>query len=591
MTDRIRILGIAPYVGLKELMQEVAAERSDVYLAVFVGDLTEGVNLVMEHQRRGFSGIVSRGGTAEMIRQTASLPVTEVNLSVFDVLRAIRLAQSYDGKFAIVGFPSITKCAKILCDLLRYDIEIVTIKNQEEVDICLQALKREGYSMMLGDMVTTVSAKFIGVNGILITSGGESVEAAFDHAVEIYHGHKKNLEELEFLNTLLLTVENDLIVFDENGEMKLSFGNGTSLDEETLSFMKKNVSSVLKRGEQKMLKQRTDDELATFHGRGFSTENGRYCAFTLTRVPKLHIYGKQGVTFQNKTDLMEDVSNVFCRSNSVGKLAGIIEKYGGSDLPVLILGESGTGKDKTANSIYANSKLSDNPMVSIDCGVVTEKKWSWLVENEYSPFQEDKFTIYIKNADRLSEPLSARLLQYFEDTGICERNRMIFSYVTRHGTEPGESPFCAQLENALSCLVIKLSPLRQRPEDIPSLCSLYINEINIASGKSVVGLTPEATALMRDYHWENNLNQLQRVLWQLVTLSESPYISASEVVEILAAEGGPASVGHSLNLNRPLDEITKDIAWTVLREEGMNRSKAARRLGISRSTLWRMLSK
>jgi transcriptional regulator with PAS, ATPase and Fis domain len=591
MSNKIRILGIAPYAGLKELMQEVAAQRSNIDLEVFVGDLTDGVNLALEHQRRGFSGIVSRGGTAEMIRQAVSIPVVEVNLSVYDVLRAIRLAENYYGKFAIVGFPSITNCAKILCDLLRHKIDIVTIKNRGEVDICLETLKREGYSMVLGDMVTTVSAKFAGINGILITSGGESVEAAFDHVIEIYRGYKKNLEELEFLNRLLLTVRNDIVVFSENGEVRVPFVGSASLDEDILFFMKKNVSSVLARGEEKILKQRGDGELITLHGRGFSTENGRYCAFSLTRSPELHAYCGQGVTFQNKTDLMEDVNNIFCRSNSVGKLTGIAEKYGGSDLPILILGESGTGKDKTANSIYVHSKLSDNPMVSIDCGFVTEKKWSWLVENEYSPFQEEKFTIYIKNTDLLSESLGARLIQYFEDTGIRERNRMIFSYVIQHGAEAGKNPFSARLQNVLSCLVIKLSPLRQRPEDIPSLCSLYINEINVASGKSVVGLTPEATALMQDYHWEKNLDQLRRVLWQLVTLGDSPYISADEVAEALAAEGGPAPAGHSLNLNRTLDEITKDIAWAVLQEEGMNRSQAARRLGISRSTLWRMLGK
>ena len=587
MNDRIRILGIAPYAGLKELMQDVALQRSDVELEAYVGDLSYGVELVQEHQRRGFSGIISRGGTAEMIRRVASVPVTEVALSVYDVLRAMRLAQSYNGKFAIVGFSSITNCAKILRDLLQYEIEIATIKSQEEVVSCLETLKKQGCSMVLGDMVTTVNAKFAGMNGILITSGGESVEAAFDRAIEVCEGYRKNLEEIEFFHALLSSTKDEIIVFNENGDIK--FSSSHSLDEETMSFMKKNVASVLERGEKKIMRQQTDEEIVTFLGKNFSTATGRYCAFTLKQASKSNVFDRQGITFQNKADLIEDVTNVFSRSNSVGRFAGFVEKYGRSDLPVLIMGEPGTGKDKTAISIYIRGKLSDNPMISIDCAVVGDKKWSQLLESEYSPFLEENFTIYIKNVDHLSESTGVQLIKYFEDVGTCEKNRLLFSCVTKRNVD--EASFCSILKNKLSCLVIKLLPLRQRPEDIPSLCSLYINEINAATGKEVIGLTHDAMVLMRDFPWKYNLNQLKRVLTQLVVLSDSPYISADDVAAILAAEDEwkPEPTACGLNLNQPLSDITRDIVRAVVSQEGMNQSKAALSLNISRSTLWRML--
>jgi len=590
--SRIKILGIAPYLGLKELMQDIAHQRSDIELEVYVGDLSDGVELVLEHQRRGFSGIVSRGGTAEIIRRVANIPVTEVTLSVYDVLRTIKLAQSYNGKFAIVGFSSITNCAKILKDLLQFEIEIVTIKNQAEVVPCLETLKEQGCSMVLGDMVTTVNARLTGMNGILITSGGESVEAAFDHAVVISEGHRKNLEEVEFLHALLYSMKEDIAVFDENERLK--FSASRSLNEEMESFMKKNITSVLERGEKKILKRQTDEdgkELLALIGRGFSTTTGRYCAFTSKRTPKPHAYDGQGVTFQSKEDLLEDVSNAFCRSNSIGKSAGLIEKCAHSNLPIIIMGEPGTGKDKTANSIYMRSKLSDNPMISINCAVVSEKKWSHLFESEYSPFLEKSHTIYVKNLDQLSEHTAVQLVRYFEETGAFERNRLIFSYITKHNVD--EPLICSDLKYKLSCLIVRLPPLRQRPEDIPSLCSLYINEINATTGKGVIGLKPEAMALMRNFHWEYNLNQLQQILTQLVVLSDSPYISADDVADILAAESKrkPELIGHGLNLNQPLNDISRDIVRVVLSEESMNRSNAARRLQISRSTLWRMLRK
>jgi len=598
MADKIRMLGIAPYSGLKELMQDIAHQRSDIELEAYTGDLSFGAKLALEHQRRGFAGIISRGGTAEMIRRVAGVPVTEVTFSVYDILRAMKLAQSYDGKFAIVGFSSITKCAKILCDLLQYEIEIITIKSQEDAASCLNALKEQGFSMVLGDTVTTAKAKLAGMNGILITSGGESVEAAFDRAVEICESHRKNLEEIEFLHALLFSSKDEIAVFGENGNM--IFSVPAQPDGATAALMEKNISLVLERGERKILKQQTSGidkaELLTILGRDFSTTSGRYCAFSIKRTPMPLIYDEQGVTFQNKIDLMEDVSNVFCRSNSIGRLAGFmekIEKYARSDLPVLIVGEPGTGKDKTANSIYMHGKFSNNSLVSIDCTVAGDKKWRQLFESEYSPFLEENFTIYIKNMEQLNGPTGAWLAKYLEDSGICKRNRLILSCVTKNNAE---EILCSDLKNKLSCLFIKLLPLRQRPEDIPSLCSLYINEINAATGKGVIGLTPEAMTLMQDFYWEYNLIQLQRILAQLVILSDSPYISADEVADILAAEPQQrqqetGTTDCALNLNQPLNKINEDIVEAVLREEGMNQSKAALRLQVSRSTLWRMLKK
>jgi DNA-binding NtrC family response regulator len=105
--------------------------------------------------------------------------------------------------------------------------------------------------------------------------------------------------------------------------------------------------------------------------------------------------------------------------------------------------------------------------------------------------------------------------------------------------------------------------------------------------------------LMMEYRWEYNLDQLKRVLTELVVLSDSPYISAEEVQRALTVESELTGEGgqdfdpqrRTLDLGKSLETITEDIVRIVLNQENMNQSKAARRLGISRSTLWRMLSK
>jgi DNA-binding NtrC family response regulator len=220
------------------------------------------------------------------------------------------------------------------------------------------------------------------------------------------------------------------------------------------------------------------------------------------------------------------------------------------------------------------------------------------MEDEFSPFSDERLTIYLKNTDRLDEAAGERLVRYLKRMDVCERNRLIFSFVSKRGS-PEEDRFRANLRNDLMCLVLKMRPLRQRPGDIPSLCSLYINEINAATGGGVIGLTPEAMQIMMEYRWEYNLAQLKRVLTELVVLSGSPYISAEEVESALIVEselaGGDGQnftpQRRALDLEKSLENITGDIVRIVLNQENMNQSRAAKRLGISRSTLWRMLSK
>ena len=130
---RTRILGIAPYEGMHTAMDRAAAAYPNVQLDVFTGDLDVGVAIVQSMSPNSYDCIISRGGTAELIRQVTDLPVVEIQLSVYDVLSTMKLAENYSNRYAIVGFPGITSSAQLLCDLLQYKVEIYTIHSADEV--------------------------------------------------------------------------------------------------------------------------------------------------------------------------------------------------------------------------------------------------------------------------------------------------------------------------------------------------------------------------------------------------------------------------------------------------------------------------
>ena len=116
-SPKIKVLGIAPYEAMKTIMEKLARKRPQMDLDVYVGDLKKGVDIAQKYTQANYDVIISRGGTAEMIGKVTHIPVIEISLSVYDILRAMKLAENYSDKYAVVGFPGITGSAHLLCDL------------------------------------------------------------------------------------------------------------------------------------------------------------------------------------------------------------------------------------------------------------------------------------------------------------------------------------------------------------------------------------------------------------------------------------------------------------------------------------------
>ena len=138
-----------------------------------------------------------------------------------------------------------------------------------------------------------------------------------------------------------------------------------------------------------------------------------------------------------------------------------------------------------------------------------------------------------------------------------------------------------------SCLYIE--NLDRRPEDLAAAAGALINKYNLELGQEVIGLTPKALEALQNFHWSSNMNQFKSVIRQLVSTVEQHYISLEPVASVLAALDAPGEVSSNINTAGTLDEIERRIILSVLQEENMNYTSTAKRLNISRSTLYRKL--
>jgi transcriptional regulator with PAS, ATPase and Fis domain len=585
----IKLLAIAPYEGLKTLLQKIASQRDDVELTIYVADMFKGVEVVKSMPLERYSAIISRAGTAGLIEKEVSIPVIDVGITIYDMLRAIRMAQSYNGKYAVVGFPMITKYANIINELLQYQTDVYTVNSTQEIETCLSQLKETGYSLVAGDVITVNSAKQIGLNTILITSGFESVEEALNRGVKWCRDNSALQTQNRILKSVFTNFKIGTAVFDKDRSLLYQCSTLAASEQDQIHFELASLADkVIDEGKIRIAKRigkwffHINGEVINYDGKESILFCYKFRACLTKAEDQIVKYSNINNTPTVNLETFKTCSPVMQRVIDFAK------KYSMTNLPIVILGQPGCGKDTFAYIIYRDSEYHNNPMITIDCASLSEKQLAFLLKSERSPLCESSCTLYFKNIHFLSEVHQNALIAYFKNTDIHNRNRLIFSCAQDLCQQGSLIDFAV---NRINALTICIPTLNERIEDIQNLATLYLNEINSEIGKQVIGFYPEAILALQKFQWKYNLDQFKRVVKELVVLTDSAYISEDLTLEVLSRESDLKENEEisAINLDGSLDEITKSVIESVLKKENMNQTKAAKRLGISRSTLWKKI--
>ena len=591
MLDKIRVLGVAPYEGMQLLMQKVAEGFPQIELTALVGDLHRGVSLAQANFHSDYDVIISRGGTAELLRKDVDLPVIEIPITEYDILRTLHLVENVSKDFAIVGFPSVTGNATYLSEILSFTPGIYTIHDPEQVEDIIEQVWNEGYRTVLCDVVATVAAKKRGMNAILITSGHESIAKTYQEAFQLYHNIRHLKAENRFLREVISEQSNETVVFDKDKNLYFSTvnsGNQTAL----LGMLRDEIDNCDASSTRRLVKS-LDGSLYSIKAQRFSADSGSYTTFYFSRSKTPFSLSRSGICHYSLQEAEQVFYNGFY--SSAGDIIGFedeINKIIKSDRPVMLIGEAGTGKNYVATLLYTRSILNNHPFITINCALLNEKSWEYLQSNHNSPLTESQVTIYISQIEVLTPKQQSRLLAMLMDMDICIRNRLIFSSTLESGST-SMSEIGRIFADKLCVLTLTLPTLREQKNRIPALINLYLGQFNVLQGNDVIGMEDSAMEKMCGFSWPHNLEQFKRVLQELSTTARLPLISLSEVNEVLKLESSsPAvlnlqSAPERFDLNRTLSEMDSEIVKRVLEECDNNQTTAAKRLGISRTTLWR----
>lgn len=309
---------------------------------------------------------------------------------------------------------------------------------------------------------------------------------------------------------------------------------------------------------------------------------------------------------QKKTLKAYSFESIIGTSPALLDVVSLARKVAPSDTTLLLLGETGTGKEVFAHAVHFNSKRASHPFIAVNCSAFSRElleselfghkagAFTGAVRDKKGLFEEaDGGTIFLDEIGEMQPELQAKLLRVLEsgefikvgDTKLIKVNVRIIAATNRNlQQEIEKGHFRSDLFYRLSVFQITLPALRDRKEDIPSLASHFATLFAAKSNKPVPVLNKKYLDTLLQYHWPGNIRELKNVIERSVILDNEG---------VLSAAGLPFSVSDSAistaNSGFDLSVVEKQHIQKVLRHTGGNKTEAARLLGIGLTTLYRKI--
>ncbi|TDQ41103.1 sigma-54-dependent transcriptional regulator [Aureibacillus halotolerans] len=546
----MKITAIAPYAGLAEIINDVAAEKGITTIDVLVGDLQEGVRSAIQAEKQNCDIIISRGETAERIKKHVAIPVISIDVSGFDLLRVITLIKDTDSHAAFVGFPAIANAVKTISSLIDVHLDVYAINDELHIEQQLRKLKESHYTFVIGDVITVQLAEKTGLHGLLLTSGRESVLNAFIQAEDAYRMIAALKNERDTYREM---------IYNQHQHTVLVNGQATVLSHREfplpMDYVEWLADAIATHGPLQFL-MAYQHQLYELNGRQLL---GRQVLIELQEQKDI----PEALPLVTLISPANDAVYLSSNHHEVQQLIEHADALRDQAGPIILTGETGSGKESLARHIHG---LSEGFFLKVDGSQCQVAFYDVLAD-----ILHQGGVLYIINAESLPDEALA--------------------WLKAHQQNPFRIILTADLETKgklpVKGTLLHLPPLRERKQDIADLARLFISTFNSEFGRQIAGIRPEAMDLLENYAYPQNITELGRIMKEAVLEEETEYILDGTIETILSSMGPDTKV--EIDLSGTFADIETQIIQAVWLEENKNRSKTAQRLGINRTTLWRKL--
>lgn len=623
---------LTPIDALIQVSKE-AAKKTGEDVAIRKVSFRNAIAAAKEFEKAGTEVIISRGTLGlKLIESDLGIPVVQIPITGYDLLRTIKEAQKLGQKIGIADTRDVLQGIQTIESVLGLSIEKHCVIVPEEAEAAVEALSKKEIDVLIGKSIFTNKVKNNSIKTVILTSGEESVIQAIHEARSLIEVRRTELKRTKELQAILDFIADGVIAVDEKGVITVCNPSVYSiLNLPYDSVIGKQIDDILVNSQMKKVLSTGKEELNRI-------QDANGVKVVANRIPIRHEQKVFGAvcTFQEVHRLQQQeqeirkkllhrghvtkysLNNIVGESEMYQKAIEKVKKYSQVDSTILLTGETGVGKEVFAHLIHSFSKRTEGPFVAVNCAAIPEN----LLESELFGYVEGAFTgakkggktglfelahqgtIFLDEIGELAESLQAQLLRVLQegevmrlgDERVIPINIRVIAASNRDFEKMVEDgSFRADLYYRLNILDIPIPSLRERILDIPLLCDFFIKELEPGIRRNIKGFTAEAMKIMQSYHWPGNIRQLRNIVERAMILSPEKLIDSETV---LAAGGKDFSKLHVLKQHsiNEVDEETKlqnyekEYILNVLKQVNGNKTEAAKILGIGRTTLWRKIN-
>jgi len=310
----------------------------------------------------------------------------------------------------------------------------------------------------------------------------------------------------------------------------------------------------------------------------------------------------------------EENFGIIGRSPAMENLLATIRKVAVSDFPVLVEGETGSGKERVSRAIPRASARRDRPFVVVNCGAISPE----LIESELFGHEKGAFTgataqrrgafeiahtgtIFLDEIGELPLALQPKLLRALEQKEIKRVGgnetilvdvRILAATNRNLRDEMAKKTFRDDLYYRIGAITIAVPPLRERREDIIPIARRFLDEIAAGLGRRDLALSPAAEELLASCDWPGNVRELRNAVQRAAVMAHGPSLGPADFSFLLPQ--GPGDGPPAWSCAEPLsrwEQAERNNLLAELTRQGWNKTKAARELGIAKSTLFEKIKK
>ena len=636
MNDRPFLIGILVSSPSVDDSIKKIAEQKDNVIRIVYESLEKAIPAGKIMENEGVEVIISRRGTAHLLRENLRIPVLSLPQSSMSVLSSVKEATKKGRKIFLPSFRNKRSGMKIIGELL--DIEFAQGIYTDSVSLrqIISRAAQEGFEVVVGGMATMRCATEFGLRFSELRTSVEEVLETFENAKSVAQSQREQKRMAQRYQTIMDAASDGIIAFDASGMVTTI--NQTA--ERLLKLQGKNVvgtsiahllpSSGVSRVLQNKKPER--DKIERINNE----------MFIFNHIPVMLNEEVIGIvsSFQEISHVMRAensvrrtlakgfvaryvIDDLIYRHPSMGKVVSLCREFAKTDSSILISGETGTGKEIIAQSIHNLSRRKTRPFVSIHCAALPEQ----LLESELFGYEEGAFTgskkggkqglfelahqgtMFLDEIDSTSPSVQMRLLRVLQEkevmrVGADHTIPIDVRFIAAAGKDlwnsVQEGHFRKDLFFRLNVLRISIPPLSARKEDIPELLEHFLEYFARKYNLEPISVPNIYIPKLMSYSWPGNVRQLRHFAEQLLLncsfqcdegILDTLFDELSQIVdrkqETLPEQATILPADKQLQLSRK--DADHETILAALEKTRFNKTRAAEILGIGRTTLWRKI--